>query len=211
MAHFLRRAKLEEAVVALLRAEGQSPCSFRYLALEGVDRRVIDHPDYDSHEENMLRWHALGGRKSLFASLPQDTEWWAATISCGDLAALVAGDYAAWSLYSGGTRHLLTVAVAIRDGRRPQSQDPLIAKELSKLQESIPAIRRALDEGQTINPLVLLGTGQAGPFYVIEGTKRATALCWRHCLDNIPCPGLEVLVAITGAKEQHEAKRQNCL
>ncbi len=196
MAHLIRPAKLEEAVVALLRAERCSPTSARYLALKGVDQKIIDQPNYDSPKENALRWNALGDRRSVFLNLPLDTAWWAATISGEELAGLFAEDYKAWNLCSGGSRRLLRAAQAIRDSAPPPSKDPTIERELDEIWQAIPAICGALNGGEMIEPLILVGSEQAGPFCVIEGTKRATALCWRHCLESVPCPGVNVLLAI---------------
>ncbi len=189
---------LHEIVAAWLQAEVASPRFGHRLRLTDVDRRIIERPDLNDPAENSLRRRLLRYRDDILTTIPDDTEWWAAELSVEDLAGLLAINYAAWEIYSRGTGALLKVAEVLRDGLRPAADDAKIQEGLVAIRENVEGISRALGEGRSAGPLVLLGRRVEGPFTVIEGNKRAAALCRRHCLDRLPCPGVPALVGVTG-------------
>lgn len=193
----IRRATRNGVVAAWLRAEVASPRFGHHLRLNEVDRQVIERPDLNDPAENSLRRHLLRYREDILTTIPDDTEWWAAELAAGDLAGLFAINYPAWHIYSRGTGRLLEVAEAIRDAVCPSADDAKIADGLAAIRENVRGIYRALAGGRSLEPLVLLGREAAGPFTVIEGNRRATALCWRHRLDGVPCPGVSAFIGIT--------------
>ena len=184
-------------VAAWLRAEVGSPRFSHHLRLGDVDRQIIERPDLNDPAENALRRQFLRYRDDILTTIPKDAAWWDAQLAGEDLPGLLAINYPAWEIYSGGTGRSLKVAEAIRDGLRPPADDPRIADGLAAIRENVQGIYRALAGGKGIEPLILLGQEATGPFTVIEGNKRATALCWRHCLDSVPCPGILAFVGLT--------------
>ena len=193
----LRRATWDEVVVAWLQAEERSPRFGHHLHLGDVDRRIIERPDLIDPTENALRRRRLAYRDDILTTIPAETEWWAAELAADDLADLFAINYPAWEVYSSGTGRLLKVAEAVRDGLHPTAADPTLQDGISAIRENVGGIYHALSEGKTLGPLVLIGGKVSGPFTVIEGNKRAAALCWRHCLDVVPWPGIASFVGIT--------------
>lgn len=193
----IRRATRDEVVAAWLQAEAASPRFGHHLRLSDVDRRIIERPDLTNPAENALRRQLLRYRDDILNTIPDDSEWWAAELSAEDLAGLLAINYPAWEIYSGGTGTLLKVAEAVRDGLRPAAGDAKIQEGLVAIRENVQGIARALDEGRSLGPLILLGPRPEGPFTVIEGNKRAAALCRHHCLDAVPCAGLAAFVGLT--------------
>jgi hypothetical protein len=162
-----------------------------------VDRQIIERPDLNDPAENALRRQLLRYRDDILTTIPDTTEWWEAELLPEDLFGLLAINYPAWEIYSGGTGKLVKVAEAIRDGSRPPADDPKIADGLAAIQENVQGIYSALTAGKTVGFLVLLGTAATAPSTVIEGNKRAAALCWRHCLDGAPCASVLAFMGIT--------------
>ncbi len=193
----VRRAALDQVVAAWLKAEVASPRFGHNLCLTDVDRRIIERPDLNDPGENALRRQLLCYRDDILTTIPNDTEWWEAELMAEDLASLLAINYPVWEIYSGGTGRLVKVARVVRGGERPTANDPRTADGLMAIQANVQGIYRALADGKTVGPLVLLGKTAAGPFTVLEGNKRAAALCWRHCLDGIACSGIPALVGVT--------------
>ncbi len=193
----LRRATLDDVVAAWLQAEAASPRFAHHLRPGEVDRQVIERPDLNDPAENSLRRQLLSYRDDILTTIPDDAEWWEAELAAEDLATLFAINYPAWEIYSGQTGRLVKVAEAIRDGARPVAAEPKIQEGLVAIEENVRGIYRGLAEGKSVGTLVLLGRRAAGPFTVIEGNKRAAALCWRHILDRVPCPGVPGFIAIT--------------
>ena len=186
------------AVISVwLQAEVTSPRFGRQVQLGETDRRIIERPDLNDPAENALRRQLLRYRDDILITIPDDTEWWEIELASEDLAGLLAINYPAWEIYSGGTGRLLTVAATICDGVRCTAEDPKIADGLVAIRENVRGIYFALSAGRMVGALVLLGKAATGPFTVIEGNKRAAALCWRHCLDQIPCSGVPAFVGIT--------------
>ena len=195
----LREATLQEIIAAWLQAEVASPRFGHHLRLTDVDRRIIDRPDLNDPAENSLRRRLLRYRDDILTTIPGDTGWWAAELSGEDLAGLLAINYPAWEIYSGGTGRLLRVAEAVRDGLRPAADEALIQDGLVAIRENVEGILRTLEAGRSPGPLILLGHRPEGPFTVIEGNKRAAALCRRHLLDGVPCQGVTAFVGVTTA------------
>lgn len=194
---FLRRSSRYAVVAAWLHAELDSPRFGHHLRLGDVDRGLIARPDLNDPAENALRRQLLAYRDDILMTIPDDAEWWEGELAPGDLARLFAINYPAWEIYSGGTGRLVKVAEALRDGPGPTSDNSRISGGLTAIQENVGGIYRDLTGGRAVGPLILLGRRADGPFTVIEGNKRAAALCWRHCLDGIPCAGLPALAGIT--------------
>jgi hypothetical protein len=176
-----------------------SPRFGHHLRLTDVDRRIIERPDLNDPAENSLRRRLLRYRDDILTTIPDDTAWWAAELSGEDLAGLLAINYPAWEIYSRGTGALWKVAEALRDGLRPAADDAKIREGLVAIRENVEGISRALEEGRSAGPLILLGRRAEGPFTVIEGNKRAAALCRRHLLDGVPCQGVAAFVGVTAA------------
>ncbi len=195
----LRQATRDEVVAAWLRAEMDSPRFGHHLRLSDVDRQIIERPDLNDPAENALRRELLRYRDDILTTISQDTVWWEVELAAEDLSRLLAINYPAWEIYSGGTGKLLKVAEAIRDGIRPPADDPKVADGLAAIQENVRGIYRTLADGKSVGPLILLGQKATGPFTVIEGNKRVVALCWRHCLDIVPCPAVPAYVGLTPA------------
>ena len=193
----VRRASLDQVVAVWLQAEVGSPRFGHHLRVTDVDRRIIERPDLNDPAENALRRQLLRYRDDILTTIPDDTEWWSAELSTGDLAGLLAINYPAWEIYSRGTGALLKVAEALRDGLRPAADDAKIGEGLVAIRENVEGILRALEEGRFAGPMILLGRRVEAPFTVIEGNKRAAALCRRHCLDRIPCAGVPALLGVT--------------
>ncbi len=194
----LRRATFSEVIAAWLQAEIGSPRFGHHLRLGEVDRSVVERPDLNDPAENSLRRHLLRYRDDILTGIPEDTEWWEAELAGEDLSGVLHINYRAWDIYSAGTGRLLRVAEAIRDDASPvAADDTQIGDGLAAIREHVAGIFHALAAGKAAGPLVLLGRSATGPFTVIEGNKRAAALCWRHCLDGIPCSPLPVLVGLT--------------
>jgi len=195
----LRRSSLAEVVAAWLRAEMDSPRFGHHLRLGDVDRRLIEQPDLNDPAENALRRQLLRYRDDILTAIPNDTVWWEAELSGEDLPDLSAINYPAWEIYSGGTGKLAAVADAIRRGWCPAAA-VVIRDGLAAIRENVRGIHEALEVGTAVGPLVLLGRSADGAFTVIEGNKRAAALCWRHYLDRFPCAGIPVFVGVSPAR-----------
>ena len=174
---WLRRASSYEVFAAWLQAEMDSPRFGHHLRLGQVDRRIIERPDLNDPAENSLRRQLLRYRDEILATIPEDTEWWEANLLPDDLAGLLAINYPAWQIYSRGTWRLLKVADALRAGFRPVADEAKIHEGLEAIRENVGGIYRVLGERRAVGPLILLWRGAAGLFTVIEGNKRAAALC----------------------------------
>lgn len=196
MVDVVRPGTLEEAVLAFLRAEWKSPSSRRHLDVTNVSERIIKDPDLTDPAENSERWRALGKRQIILRNLPGSTEWWVARIGADDLKDLRTGEYKLWIRVSDGTRLLLKVAETIHRDGWPWSSDQELQEELAQAREAVPNILRDLKNGKKLDPLLLVGNAVGGPFRLIEGTKRATALCLFHCLNGAVSEGIDVLLGI---------------
>ncbi len=191
-------SRLDEAVAAWLQAEVKSPqFSSQYVGLRDSDRHIIYYPNLDDREENSRRRQFLSYRGGILKDISGISEWFRAELSADDLRGLHASPYPSWEIYSECTGKLVKVADAIRNGFMPRVLDPQIQQGLGTIQQNVRGLYALLNDGKTIEPLILLANNNVGPFTVIEGTKRATALCWRHCLDDAPCPGVPAFVGIT--------------
>ncbi len=195
----VRRVTLDEVLASWLQAEVDSPRFGHHLPVGEVDRRIVERPDLNDPAENALRRQLLRYRDDILTTISDDTEWWEAELAAEDLVGLFAINYPAWEIYSGGTGNLVRVAEAIRDGLRPAADDPKMQDGLHAIRDHVGGIYRALQAGRGVGPLVLLGRGPAAPFTVIEGNKRAAALCWYHCLDHVASSGVPALVGIATA------------
>lgn len=181
-----------------LRAEVKSELTSKYLSLEGVDPKIINEADLNSPSENFHRWRALGHRQGVLAKIPWYTKWWLARLDGEELGELLADQcYETWRTLSRGTWRLLTAAEAVRNRERFASDKPDVQAELPEQTKAIREIYDSSDGTREMGVLILVRAEEGGPLTVIEGIKRATALCWRHCLDGVPCPGIEAYVGIT--------------
>ncbi len=195
----LRRASVQDVVVAWLRAERDSPSCKRYLRLDPCVEQILENPNPYNADENLKRWHALGERAHILKSLPGNTEWWLANLTAEDLAKLRAWPHDTWVRYSDGTRGLLTVAEAIRDDKCPLGETPPIQRGLAEIRDGVVNIYRGLKQGGRYGELVVVAREWNDRPIVIEGTKRATALCWHHCLEREP---VEMIFGYVGISAQ---------
>jgi len=197
MVNLLRRGTLEEAVLAFLRAEWKSPSSRKHLDVTKVSAKILEDPNLSDPAENLRRWQALGSRQRILGDLPGSTEWWVARIGRDELKGLSTGGYKLWKWLSAETRLVLKVAETIHRNGWPPSPGEELREELADAREAVPNILRDLKCGKKLDPLLLVGSAVGGPFRVIEGTKRATALCLLHCLKGAVCEGIDALLGIS--------------
>ena len=191
------RVTLHHVIAAWLRAELCSPCFRDYLQTDDSDLRIIKDPDVTNADENIRRRQLIAYRGGIIEDIANSTEWREATRGVDDLAGLFASPYPSWELFSGCTGKIIRVAEAVRNGVRLRVCDRAVQQSLDEISKHVGEIYAGLGGESVRGRLILLARSLLGPYTVIEGTKRATALCWRHCLETVPCYGTPAFVGIT--------------
>jgi len=185
-------------VAAWLKAEAKSPQFAHCIPLQDSDRHIIERPNLDDPAANSRRFRLLFSyREGILRYISGIAEWYQAELSGDDLAGLFAGPYPSWEIYSGCTGRVVRVAEAIRHGVLPRVLDENIHRGLATIQKHVTGTYDSMMRGEAVDPLILLENGKEGGLTVIEGTKRATALCWCHILDGVPCAGVAAFIGIT--------------
>ena len=131
-----------------------------------VPESLLLHPDLQDSEENELRRKILsehrgyGNKTELFENFPANVKWEKVSLSLEDLrhVKLLNGPY--WRSLSDQTRSAEAAVNKIKK---------------DKTNERIVDAAKALSEGETFPPLILVSTHKGGDIVVLEGQLRLTA------------------------------------
>jgi hypothetical protein len=161
----------DEMILAFLQAECDAPRWKAWIAEAlGGDLTPITTPNLEDDEQNAMRRHALGqyrgyGRDGyIFRGFPADTEWFAATVTCAELAAFRYLNHKTFIELSQGSR-------LVGDGAA--NLDVVTAQE--GLNDRIRGLRDAVEAGRRFPALIAVAHARDVPPVLIEGNTRATA------------------------------------
>lgn len=157
------------------------------------DRRgtgVITRPDLCSAEENAYRARLLyvargyGARTGLLSGLPRGVRWKRAYMNLAELSKVKYINYSYWIELSGGSRLPGDGADGVRSGRTSSGESA----------RGFWNIARKLDRGERLPEMIIVANGRRGPFIVLEGHTRLTALM----LARRPPKRIEVIIGFSG-------------
>ena len=158
-------------------------------------RPLVDHPDLSDAVQNTARVQMLFSiRANIIQELPHGMRPDLVDIEDADIASLYILPCREWYLDSGRTFRLADVPANLAPGRHPVGH-------LAKVDAIAPSLAD-YEAATTREVLILNAAEQTGPYTIIEGTHRATALYrnqlgkpnmpWRanwlptHSLSNLP-------------------------
>lgn len=177
--------RVGEAIVIaeFLRAEIDSP---RFgprvrarLEADGRDARVLTHPDTSSAADNAYRrgvlhgYRGTGGSAPLLEGLPEQIEWYRASLGRDELDAFRYIDYPYWNELSEGTRSPVVAASRIHAGCQAQGRS----------NDGFKTLADRICAGTDTGLPIAIATAPGAPLIVLEGHTRVTAMALRpDCL-----------------------------
>jgi hypothetical protein len=149
-------------------------------------RQIIDHADLSDPVQNTTGARMLfSNRGPILQEVPYEMrpEW--ANIRENDLPNLYIIPCREWYLDTGRSFRLADVPGNLKAGRHP-------VDHLAKVDAIAPSLTN-YDAATTTEALILIASGRAGPYMIIDGTHRAAAL-YRNQLvkPNLPWKGILV-------------------
>ncbi len=180
----LREISSDEMIGEFLKAELHSSRfrsgSLKALKMLGYGESLLDNPNYDDAIQNKKRVKVLGLCRGwpdteLFTNFPSNTQWMRVDLSLDELKK-------AFRLKSSpdmtdGERSLLTTASCVLKGQNVNN----INNEL------IYEIRKKIEEGEKLPPIILASDSLEGKMVLIEGHSRSVTYCSFESLDfDIP-------------------------
>lgn len=164
-----------EMVAIFLQAEINSPrFQDRILPIlqrDGLDRRIIDHPDFMNSRENACRKQLLGESrgyqrdKRLFSSFPNDVQWERVILTYIDIAAVKYINYPDWIDLSGGSRKVLDAVEQICQGAEVEGQ----------LNRHFWEAAEAVQRGERLPEMIFVRSTVESELIVLEGHLRVSA------------------------------------
>ena len=175
-----------------------------------ADRQLIDDPDLTDREQNKVRAALLRRyREPILKELPEEMSPVCVDIEEADLLKLYILPCFDWYLDTGETFRLVDTPAHLAAGREFLGwPSPYRFEHLTK----VDAMARGLvgyEAGTTDEVLILIAEDRSGPYTIIDGTHRATAL-YRNYLTGTRMPWRGILVvnrAIAGCMWHIESPR----
>jgi hypothetical protein len=181
----------DDMVLAFLQAELNSS-RFRHLVMGSLEKngcaeRLITHPDMCDQRELELRRRVLdyrgyASRQGAFYNFPTDVVWARAELTSDELGRVRFARMKFWDNLSEGTR---SPAVAAETVRLRRGWDRFNQWDLACI-EAMRVIAHGYDDGQTVPPVILLGTVPDGDLVIFEGYTRVTAWFLADCPRVMP-------------------------
>jgi hypothetical protein len=169
-------------VLEWLRSERHKP------GAPSINGNLLDQPDLTDETENRLRLLALRSyRGPIIDPLPAGVQPHLVTIEAIDLDKLYIVPTFDWFLDTGGTFRLIDTAANLKPGRGYLS--PQGPQAIAHYQEVTTRSKYLADYDATTTDefLILIAASDAGPYTIIDGTHRATALYLNHLeAPNLP-------------------------
>lgn len=158
-------------------------------------RQLIDNPDLNDPAQNVTRTELLfRDRQKILQELPYEMqpEW--VNIEPADLPNLYVVPTFDWFLDTGRTYRLIDTTANLAPGRgflTAQGRRP--TEHLAKV-DGLASRLANYDAATTDEVLILIAADGAGPFTIIDGTHRATALYRNYVAEpNMPWRGILVV------------------
>ncbi len=161
-------------VAAFLRAEIDSPRwgpnILDRLNQDGRSRAVLDNPNLLDYTENIYRASLLAAVRGctncgIFYRFPDVVQWYAISMTRGDLEVALVMNSAPWPEFSGGTR---VAGDASRNFKMGKINHPVLS--------DIKATSDRLKEGYVLPELILVGEAFESPLVILEGHVRTMAI-----------------------------------
>jgi hypothetical protein len=154
------------------------------LELFGWSEDLVRRPDTSNPRENVRRARLLAGYRGwgrnhyLFAGFPADVQWFSVLLDASEVADLRYIRQDGWD-----SRSAVEGAEIIKAGG-------ILAKREST--EKIKAIAAQIEKGmfESRQPLVIVAEGSEGPFTLLDGHHRATALALAEVRQGRRVPAL---------------------
>jgi hypothetical protein len=143
-----------------------------------LDRQLIDDPDLTDRAQNKARTALLYRiRAAILKELPDEMSPVWVDVEEADLLKLYILPCFDWYLDTGGTFRLVDTAVHLAAGREFDDGQSryLIENHLAKVDAIAPGIV-GYDAASTDEVVILIAANRSGPYTIIDGTHRATAL-----------------------------------
>lgn len=156
------------------------------------NKDLIDNPDLTDARENSQRLELLNSyRRPIIGGLPRDIHPKWVNIETEDLPNVYIVPTYDWFLDTGGTFRLTDTAAHLKTGR---GADLGGGREIITHHQEVDIKSQYLsdyDAATTNEVLVLVAPGEDGPYTIIDGTHRATALYLSHLQSpNMPWKGM---------------------
>lgn len=174
----LRRVPEDEVIAEFLKTDFHHPEFNTYQKNLG---KLVKSPDFSNTLENSTRralFHLRHG--GLWRELPQDTEWFEATIGDLDLKQVRVFPRAQWRKLASGDFAIPKIVQSIANGlRKNTGEDKFLAK--------IVDLRNYISQHGPEGAVLLIGLNQTGPFTILDGNHRmvASTLISREAVSNL--------------------------
>jgi len=156
----------------------------------GVDRKIIDNPNFKDQNENDLRLklrQSFGGSDDdghLFDNFPKNVSWKRAVLTKDDLMKVKYIDYDYWIELSNGTRLVKDGAVSIKKGTE------IFGQSNQKFWDALTALK----EGVKFPEPILIAKNLSSDLVVVEGHLRLTV----YLLDPAHTPNeIEIVIGFS--------------
>jgi len=142
------------------------------LEKKGFSESVITHPDFSNQEENVQRAAILGDfrgykqNKLIFTGYPDSVQWYEATMTKEELFKIRYVNYSYWNKISNNTHKPSIAAENIKKGI-------LVYNEPN---DQYLEAAQAFKKGVTFPRLIITANEKDGPYVVLEGHLRLTAM-----------------------------------
>lgn len=182
----LGSASRDQMVLEWLRSERFKP------GAPAVSAGLLDEPDLTDAAENRTRFDALYSyRHPIISQVPSGVEPVWVSIEARDLPHLHIVPTFDWFLDTGGTFRLTDTARHLRPGRGYLSPTGRVAIEHHRKVMAKVAYLAGYDAAATGEVIILIARDIAGPYTIIDGTHRSTALYLSHLkTPNMPWKGM---------------------
>ncbi|HUC88128.1 MAG TPA: hypothetical protein VMR95_03190 [Candidatus Binatia bacterium] len=137
---------------------------FRQFELDGFEPSKLD-PDKSS-DAKIIEKMLLSFRAPILSNLPVDTVWQIGELERNEFKNLLVIRERGWVLTFGNSRKVQDVAIAVSNGVQEQGgvNIPLIQD-----------IKKSIGTHPFKERIILISTGEVGPYTIIEGNHRAVA------------------------------------
>lgn len=165
---------VEQMIAEFLKAELHSSRfragSLKALQMCGFDETLIEQPDWNNPEQNQKRAKVLGlcrgwPNENLFTNFPSDVKWFKDNVTLDELKK----SYRLKSSQQMNTEERSLHATA----------DKVMVNKLVKNvnNDLIQQIRKKIQDGNTLPPIILVAQTRFGKKVVLEGHSRSIAYC----------------------------------
>jgi hypothetical protein len=164
-----------EMVVAFLQAEIKSPRMqhriIPVLQRDGIDPRIIDHPDLSDPHENAYRARVLGESRGykrnfrLFKHFPDHIHWERVCLDQDDLQRAKYINYPYWVHLSHGSRKVIEAAEYVRKGVEVDGQSNRVFWNIANV----------IMHGIRLPEVIFVSATRGTDLILLEGSHRTTS------------------------------------